>query len=101
MSHGDQPWLSPLTEPYVRVRIRLLFQVISSDLRQDSGFDSGEVEEPQLAEPAIGHGPTRQVTPRITPASHADFQKLALVTQLPQAAVQATGSFPKRKLFGA
>lgn len=45
VSRGNYARLSPLTEPYVRVRIRLLFQVISSNLGQNSGFDTAEIIE--------------------------------------------------------
>lgn len=86
---GDRPRPSPLTEPYVRDRIRLLFQVISSARRQDSCFNFGQIEKAQLVKPRIGHGPTGQVTPRTPPASHTHFDEVARITQLPQAAMQA------------
>jgi hypothetical protein len=41
VSRGNYSRLSPLIEPYVRVRIRLMLYKSSSDFGKDSGFEAG------------------------------------------------------------
>ena len=68
VSHGINPRLSPLTEPYVRVSYTAPVSGLSVYLRQDSGFDGRQVEQPQTKAQAMFRPHERPaVTTFVTP----------------------------------